>query len=90
MSSVRCATTFTLPETFCPAEGAVICTVGSSTSTRAAGAAWFVTLAACTGLIFYGGVEIFFVSLPGWFIAAVLYIAGSMLIQRKNRLEAVL
>ncbi len=48
----------------------------------AAGAAWLVTLAACTGLIFYGGVEIFFVSLPGWFIAAVVYIVGSRLLQR--------
>jgi purine-cytosine permease-like protein len=47
----------------------------------AAGAAWLVTLAACTGLIFYGGVEIFFVSLPGWFIAAVIYIVGSRLLQ---------
>jgi purine-cytosine permease-like protein len=50
----------------------------------AAGAAWFVTLAACTGLIFYGGIEIFFVSLPGWFIAAVVYIVGSRLLQEKS------
>jgi purine-cytosine permease-like protein len=47
----------------------------------AAGAAWLVTLAACTWLIFYGGIEIFFVSLPGWFIAAVIYIVGSRLLQ---------
>jgi purine-cytosine permease-like protein len=50
----------------------------------AAGAAWFVTLAACTGLMFYGGVEIFFVSLPGWFIATVVYIVGSRLMQRSD------
>jgi len=50
----------------------------------AAGAAWFITLAACTGLIFYGGVEIFFVSLPGWFIAAVVYIVGSRLLQKSG------
>jgi purine-cytosine permease-like protein len=50
----------------------------------AAGAAWFVTLAACTGLMFYGGIEIFFVSLPGWFIAAVIYIVGSRLLQRSD------
>ena len=50
----------------------------------AAGAAWFLTLAACTGLMFYGGVEIFFVSLPGWFIAAVIYIVGSRLLQKPS------
>ena len=48
----------------------------------AAGAAWFVTLAACSGLVLFGGIEIFFVSLPGWFIAAVIYIVGSRLLQR--------
>jgi purine-cytosine permease-like protein len=55
----------------------------------AAGAAWFVTLAACTGLIFYGGVEIFFVSLPGWFIAAVVYIVGSRLLQKSGNAAPV-
>jgi purine-cytosine permease-like protein len=50
----------------------------------AAGAAWFVTLAACTGLVLFGGIEIFFVSLPGWFIAAVVYIVGSRLLQRSG------
>ena len=48
----------------------------------AAGAAWFVTLAACAGLVFFGGIEIFFVSLPGWFIAAVVYVVGSRLLQK--------
>jgi purine-cytosine permease-like protein len=48
----------------------------------AAGAAWFVTLAAAAWLVFSGGVEIFFVSLPGWFIAAIVYIVGSRLLQR--------
>jgi purine-cytosine permease-like protein len=48
----------------------------------AAGAAWLLTLATCTGLIFFGGIEIYFVSLPGWFIAAVIYIVGSRLLQR--------
>jgi purine-cytosine permease-like protein len=50
----------------------------------AAGAAWLVTLVACVGLMFYGGVEIFFVSLPGWFIAAVIYIVGSHLLQKSG------
>jgi purine-cytosine permease-like protein len=51
----------------------------------AAGAAWFVTLLACTGLILFGGVEIYFVSLPGWFIAAAIYLVGSRLIQGRAR-----
>ena len=50
----------------------------------AAGAAWLVTLAACAGLMLYGGVEIFFVSLPGWFIAAAIYIVGSRLLQKPS------
>jgi purine-cytosine permease-like protein len=51
----------------------------------AAGAAWLATLLTCTGLMLYGGVEIFFVSLPGWFIAAALYLLGSRLQQRGAR-----
>jgi len=34
--------------------------------------------------MFYGGIEIFFVSLPGWFIAAVIYIVGSRLLQKPD------
>ena len=49
----------------------------------AAGLTWFVTLAACVGLLLYGNVEIFFVSLPGWFMAAVLYVVLSKLLQRR-------
>jgi len=49
----------------------------------AAGLTWFVTLAVCTLLVFYGGVQIFFVSLPGWFVAAALYILLSKTLQRK-------
>ena len=49
----------------------------------AAGLTWFVTLAACVGLVLYGNVEIFFVSLPGWFMAAVLYVVLSKLLQRR-------
>ena len=48
----------------------------------AAAAAWFVTLGCCTWLVLRGGVQIYFVSLPGWFIAAILYISLSKLLQR--------
>jgi purine-cytosine permease-like protein len=48
----------------------------------AAGAAWLVTLAVCGYLAYAGHVAIYFVSLPGWFLAAALYIVLSAMIQR--------
>ncbi len=39
----------------------------------AAGLTWFVTLGVCAALVRYANIEIFFVSLPGWFVAAALY-----------------
>lgn len=52
----------------------------------AAALTWFVTLGACWGLVRFGGVQIFFVSLPGWFVAAGLYVVLSWAYQRKLRL----
>ncbi|RME95422.1 MAG: hypothetical protein D6766_03315 [Verrucomicrobia bacterium] len=46
----------------------------------AAGAAWLVTLGVCTWLVLRGSVQIYFVSLPGWFVAAGLYIGLSRLL----------
>jgi len=43
----------------------------------AAGLAWLVTLGICWMLVQNTNLQIYFVSLPGWFIAAVLYIALS-------------
>ena len=41
----------------------------------AAGLTWFLTLAACWGFVsHYGNDKIFFVGLPAWFLAAVLYV----------------
>ena len=52
----------------------------------AAGAAWVLTLAACLGAVFYiGRWSLWFVSLPGWFIAAVLYIVLSKFYQKSIR-----
>lgn len=48
----------------------------------AAALAWFLTLAICLALVLFGGIELYFVSLPGWFVAAIIYIASSKLIQR--------
>lgn len=50
----------------------------------AAAAAWIATLLICILLNFQAGIEIFFLAIPGWFIAAVLYISLSYLIQRKH------
>ncbi|MBZ5496101.1 MAG: hypothetical protein LAP85_06830 [Acidobacteriia bacterium] len=49
----------------------------------AAGSTWLFTLGVCTWLVLRGGVQIFFVSLPGWFVAAFLYIVFSKIYQRK-------
>jgi len=51
----------------------------------AAGLTWGVTLGVCTWLVLSGRTQIFFVSLPGWFIAALLYIALSLWYQRAHR-----
>jgi purine-cytosine permease-like protein len=51
----------------------------------AAGLTWFVTLAACWWLVNQGYIEIYFVSLPGWFFAAILYVILSKLMQRDER-----
>jgi len=51
----------------------------------AAGLAWFVTLATAFVLVKYAGIQIYFVSLPGWFVAAMLYIALSKFYQKKIR-----
>jgi purine-cytosine permease-like protein len=49
----------------------------------AAGLTWVVTLGVCTWLVQTGRTQIFFVSLPGWFIAATLYVVISKLYQRQ-------
>ena len=49
----------------------------------AAGLAWFVTFGACMWLVLTDRIQIYFVSLPGWFVAAVLYIVLSFLYQKK-------
>jgi purine-cytosine permease-like protein len=51
----------------------------------AAGLTWFLTLAACWGFVsYYGNDKIFFVGLPAWFLAAVLYVVFSKFYQQKG------
>jgi purine-cytosine permease-like protein len=54
----------------------------------AAGIAWFGTLILCVVLNRAAGIEIFFLGLPGWFIAAVLYIVFSKVVQKRSALAA--
>jgi purine-cytosine permease-like protein len=53
----------------------------------AAGLTWFLTMAVCSWLVLKGGVQIYFVSLPGWFVAALLYVGLSKLLQRRAPAE---
>ncbi len=50
----------------------------------AAGLTWFLTLTLCLVINLYMGIEIFFLGLPGWFIAVLLYIGLSTVIQKKR------
>ncbi|MGH9312242.1 MAG: purine-cytosine permease family protein [Vicinamibacterales bacterium] len=48
----------------------------------AAALTWLATLAGCVALVRLAGVQIYFVSLPGWFLAALLYVSLSRVMQR--------
>ncbi|ERM83208.1 membrane protein [Rhodonellum psychrophilum GCM71 = DSM 17998] len=43
---------------------------------------WAITLIVCVFLNIFGGIEIFFLGLPGWFIAVLVYVVSSKLIQK--------
>ena len=47
----------------------------------AAGAAWIASMVVCTLLVKSGGMQIYFVSLPGWFVTALLYLGLSKAMQ---------
>ena len=49
----------------------------------AAGLTWLITLTLCLAMNIYWGIEIYFLGLPGWFIAVFLYIVLSTILQRK-------
>lgn len=50
----------------------------------AAGMAWILTLIAGLVFYFFFGVEVYFLGLPGWFIASIIYILMSFLLQKRN------
>ena len=49
-----------------------------------AGSTWVLTLAACWGINQVWGLEIFFLGLPGWFIACLLYITFGYVQQKRG------
>jgi len=48
----------------------------------AAAIAWGFTLVSCLSINLFFGMEIFFLGLPGWFIASLLYVVCSLYLQR--------
>ena len=48
-----------------------------------AGLTWFITLTLCLLINIYLGIEIFFLGLPGWFIAVLLYIGLSKMLHKQ-------
>ena len=55
----------------------------------AAGLTWFITLGLCWWLVQGKGADKFFISLPGWFIAATLYIVLSKIYQKKIHTQTI-
>ncbi|GAB3163764.1 purine-cytosine permease family protein [Telluribacter humicola] len=55
----------------------------------AAGLTWVLTLAFCLVLNWIFGIEIFFLGLPGWFVAVGLYLAMSKVFQSANVSQTV-
>jgi purine-cytosine permease-like protein len=58
--------------------------ISKKTFNWAAGLAWIVTLVICWSLVLAGVIQIYFVSLPGWFMAALLYVVVSAIYQRRT------
>ncbi len=54
----------------------------------AAGLTWFITLGMCMVINLVWEIEIFFLGLPGWFIAVLLYIVLSYLVQKRVKEQA--
>jgi len=50
----------------------------------AAALAWVMTIAVCLAVVTQGGLQIYFVGLPGWFLAAGIYVAASRLRGRQE------
>lgn len=49
--------------------------------------AWLVTLGICLTAVNLGYIEIYFASLPGWFVACIIYLGASKLLQKPTELQ---
>jgi purine-cytosine permease-like protein len=58
--------------------------VSKKTFNIAAGLAWFVTFGICVSLVLADKIQIYFVSLPGWFMAAAIYVVVSAIYQHRT------
>ncbi len=47
--------------------------------------AWILTLLLCFASVIWGGVQIYFISLPGWLIAAVIYAVMSRILYQSDK-----
>jgi purine-cytosine permease-like protein len=61
-----------------------------STINFAAGTAWLVALVVCALLNRFAGVQIYFLALPGWLTAGVLYLLLSAVVQKRLSTDPVI
>src|SRR5690554_196683 len=54
----------------------------SSSFNWSVGITWILTLVLCLSMNLAMGIEIFFLGLPGWFIAVIVYLVSSKILQR--------
>ena len=52
-----------------------------------AGLTWILTVIICVLLVMYAGIQLYFVSLPGWFIAVIFYLVFSKILNKPIALE---
>ena len=55
----------------------------------AAAITWLLTIVFCMALNAWGGIELFFLGLPGWFVAVGVYIIFSKIIQKNRQPDSV-
>lgn len=58
-----------------------------SSTNWAAAVTWLLTIAFCIALNVWGGVELFFLGLPGWFIAVAVYIVFSKVLYGRKPID---
>ena len=54
----------------------------------AAGVSWLAAMGVCTWLVQSGRTQIYFVSLPGWFVTSLLYVLLSKIQQRSSTIAS--